>query len=186
MTQFTPGMIIESLLILLLVLTVSYCMILNRRLSRLRSSQHELREIIGDLCTATQTAENAILGLKATTEEADLRLSDKLHSAQLLTRELSNLTSGRIDTQLPAAAAMAAQNVAPAPAPFHARALVAEAQIDQPAVAPAAPAIRPVPPAPARAPMPSMASARAANGAFAAPDHNDWRHRTMSRLTNAR
>jgi hypothetical protein len=92
-TQFTPGLIIEILLIALLLATVGYCMVLNRRLSRLRSSQDELRQIITDLSAATQTAEPAIRGLKATTDDADARLSDKLHKAQLLTRELSVLTA---------------------------------------------------------------------------------------------
>ena len=92
MTQFAPGLIIEVLLILLLLATVGYCMVLNRRLAHLRSSQDDLRQIISELGAATQTAETAIRGLKATTEEADVRLTDKLHKAQLLTRELSVLT----------------------------------------------------------------------------------------------
>lgn len=95
MTHFAPGFIIEILLIALLVLTVGYCMVLNRRLSRLRASQDELRQIITDLNAATQTAETAIRGLKMTTDEADARLSDKLHKAQLLARELSALNGLR-------------------------------------------------------------------------------------------
>ena len=112
MTQFTPGLIIEILLIGLLGLTVGYCMILNKRLSKLRSSQQDLRQIIMELSTATQTAEHAIRGLKVTTEEADLRLTEKLHKAQLLTRELSVLTSGTADAAPPPAPAKA-QAVAP-------------------------------------------------------------------------
>lgn len=171
MTQFTPGMIIEILLILLLVLTVSYCMVLNRRLSRLRSSQHDLRDVISELCASTQTAENAIRGLKATTEDADVRLTDKLHKAQLLTRELEVLTGGAAGMQ-----------TAKTPPP--------------PAVTPNVPAAPVAAPTPethrlshpggqARPGMPSIAAARAANEVFAAPDLNDWRHRTMSRLTKA-
>ena len=98
MTQFAPGLIIEILLIVLLLATVAYCMVLNRRLSRLRSSQDELRGIITELNQATQTAETAIRGLKLTTEDADARLSDKLHKAQLLTRELEVLTGAQRQT----------------------------------------------------------------------------------------
>ncbi len=102
MTQFTPGLIIEILLIVLLLATVGYCMVLNARLSRLRSSQDDLRQIITELSAATQTAETAIRGLKTTTEEADARLSDKLHKAQLLTRHLSSLTADREDSRVDA------------------------------------------------------------------------------------
>ena len=97
MTQFAPGLIIEILLIGLLGLTVGYCMVLNKRLGKLRSSQQDLRQIITELSAATQTAEHAIRGLKATTEDADLRLTEKLHKAQLLARELSALTGGAAD-----------------------------------------------------------------------------------------
>ena len=113
MTQFTPGLIIEILLIGLLGLTVGYCMVLNKRLARLRSSQQDLRQIITELSTATQTAERAIRGLKVTTEEADLRLTDKLHKAQLLARELSVLTGGTTEPAAPRAQAEA-RPIAPA------------------------------------------------------------------------
>lgn len=160
MTPFTPGLIIESLLILLLVLTVSYCMMLNRRLSRLRSAQQDLHVVIGELCSATETAEHAIRGLKATTEEADMRLSDKLHRAQLLTRELTVLT----DEESPAQPAAMAPVVHAAPA-AHSR---------SPAVV-----------APVRATPPAPAKPRTPDRAAAAADLNDWRLRTMSKLTSA-
>lgn len=102
MTHFAPGFIIEILLIVLLMLTVGYCMVLNRRLSRLRASQDELRQIITDLNAATETAETAIRGLKITTDEADARLSEKLHKAQLLARELSALNGLRAGSAAPA------------------------------------------------------------------------------------
>ena len=103
MTQFAPGLIIEILLILLLVVTVGYCMLLNQRLSRLRSSQNDLRQIIIELSAATQTAEIAIRGLRNTTEEADSRLTDKLHKAQLLVRQLSSLTGDKQPLEAPSA-----------------------------------------------------------------------------------
>ena len=103
MTQFSPGLIIEILLMLLLVVTVGYCLVLNRRLGRLRSAQDELRQIIHELGTATQTAEQAIRGLKITTEEADAKLTEKLHKAQLVTRQLSAITErgGALDEPVP-------------------------------------------------------------------------------------
>jgi hypothetical protein len=93
MTHFTPGLILEALLVVLLLMTVGYCVVLNGRLGRLRSSQHELRQIVSDLTLATTNAETAIRGLRTTTEDAEAKLSDKLHKAQLLARELSTYTN---------------------------------------------------------------------------------------------
>ncbi len=89
MTQFTPGLILEFLLVALLLVTVAYCVVLNRRLSKLKDSQHELREIVTDLSQATFAAENAIRGLRSTTDDAEARLSDKLAKAEEMSRELS-------------------------------------------------------------------------------------------------
>jgi len=93
MMQFTPGLILELMLVVLLGVTVVYCVVLNRKLTRLRSSQSDLRVIITDLTTATQTAERAIRGLRTTTDEAEARLAEKLNKARLLSHELSELTA---------------------------------------------------------------------------------------------
>jgi hypothetical protein len=68
------GMMIESLVALLLMLTVGYCMLLNRRLKLLKSDEHSLRATISELVTATDIAERAIAGLKLTVEECEVEL----------------------------------------------------------------------------------------------------------------
>jgi hypothetical protein len=76
------GLVIESLVAVLLVLTIFYCMILNRRLARLRSDESSLRGTIAELVTATEIAERAIAGLKTTVRACDHTLGERLRTAE--------------------------------------------------------------------------------------------------------
>lgn len=76
------GLLIESLVAVLLVLTIGYCMILNRRLAHLRADESSLRGTIAELVTATQIAERAIAGLQVTAREADMTLGERLRTAE--------------------------------------------------------------------------------------------------------
>ena len=58
------GLMIESLVAVLLLLTIGYCMLLNKRLKRLKADEQSLKATIGELITATEIAERAIGGLK--------------------------------------------------------------------------------------------------------------------------
>src|SRR6267143_377253 len=51
------GLAIESLVAVLLVLTIGYCMLLNARLKRLKADEHSLKAVIAELITATEIAE---------------------------------------------------------------------------------------------------------------------------------
>ena len=82
------GMIIEILVAILLVLTIGYCMRLNRRLKLLKADEHSLRATISELVTATEIAERAIAGLKLTVEECELGLGARLRSADRFTADL--------------------------------------------------------------------------------------------------
>ena len=84
------GMMIELLVALLLVLTISYCVTLNRRLKRLRNDEEALRATIAELITATEIAERAILGLKATAGDCDRNLAHRLREAERLSGELQH------------------------------------------------------------------------------------------------
>lgn len=89
------GLLLDGLVAVLLIATISYCFTLSRKLERLRDAQGDLRQVIGDLVGATQQAERAITGLKATAEETDIQLSDKLKKARMLIEELSMLARTR-------------------------------------------------------------------------------------------
>jgi Domain of unknown function (DUF6468) len=89
MSGLPVGLILELVVVALLSVTVGYCFVLNRRLKRLRSAQDDMRMVIQDLNRATQTAENAISGLRITAEDAERKLGEKLHKAKLLTHNLA-------------------------------------------------------------------------------------------------
>lgn len=90
------GMMIDILVAFLLMLTVGYCMRLNQRLKLLKGDEQALRTIIAELVTATEIAERAIAGLKATVRESDAGLSDRLTRAETLAGDLDRrLVAGK-------------------------------------------------------------------------------------------
>lgn len=93
--SFPIGLVLDGLVAVLLIATISYCFMLSRKLERLRDAEGDLRQVIGDLVGATQQAERAITGLKATADETDLQLSDKLKKARMLIEELTMLARTR-------------------------------------------------------------------------------------------
>jgi Domain of unknown function (DUF6468) len=113
------GILIESTVAILLVVTIGYCVILNNRLQRLRADEGALRATIGELITATEIAERAIAGLKVTVRECDQNLGERLNAAERYCADLdAQLAAGdtllRRITQI---AAAARPNQAPPPSP---------------------------------------------------------------------
>ena len=82
------GVAIESLVAILLMLTIGYCMLLNTRLKRLKADEHSLKATIGELITATEIAERAIGGLKHTVRDVNENLGNQLTSASQMSLQL--------------------------------------------------------------------------------------------------
>jgi chromosome segregation ATPase len=82
------GVAIESLVAILLMLTIGYCMLLNARLKRLKADEHSLKATIGELITATEIAERAIGGLKHTVRDVNENLGNQLTSAGQMSLQL--------------------------------------------------------------------------------------------------
>ena len=82
------GIVIESLVAVLLVLTIGYCMLLNARLKRLKADEHSLKATIAELITATEIAERAIGGLKHTVRDVNVNLGNQLSSAADMSQQL--------------------------------------------------------------------------------------------------
>jgi hypothetical protein len=76
------GLAIESLVAILLLLTISYCILLNSRLKRLKADEQTLKATISELITATEIAERAIAGLKLTVRDCDQTLGERLRAAE--------------------------------------------------------------------------------------------------------
>ncbi len=81
---------IESLVSILLLLTILYCIRLNEQLKRLKADGSSMQQTIAELITATESAERAIAGLKATVREADETLGERLKAAERYTVEMRN------------------------------------------------------------------------------------------------
>src|SRR5258707_8029384 len=84
------GIAIESLVAILLMLTIGYCMLLNKRLQRLKADEHSLKATIAELITATEIAERAIGGLKHTLRDVNENLGSQLTPATQMSAHLKN------------------------------------------------------------------------------------------------
>ena len=82
------GIAIESLVAALLMLTIAYCMLLNKRLKRLKADESSLKATISELITATEIAERAIGGLKHTVRDVNENLGNQLTAAGHLSEQL--------------------------------------------------------------------------------------------------
>ncbi len=113
------GFAIESMVAVLLLLTILYCVRLNKQLRMLKADEQSLRATIGELVTATEIAERAIAGLKVTASSTDQTLGQQLAKGDLLSAELGKQIeagdalmrklAGIVAVSRPAAAAAAAQ-----------------------------------------------------------------------------
>jgi hypothetical protein len=78
------GLMIESLVAVLLLLTIGYCVLLNSRLKRLKADEQALKGTISELITATEIAGRAVAGLKATAQDCDGTLGERMRAAERL------------------------------------------------------------------------------------------------------
>lgn len=81
--------ILNLVVIVLLVPTIAYAIILNRRLTALRTSRDELAKVVASFNDATLRAEAGIPKLKKATTEANLALKDRVDKAQTLRDDLA-------------------------------------------------------------------------------------------------
>lgn len=84
------GLVIECMVAILLVLTIGYCVMLNKRLKILRADEQSLKATIGELITATEIAERAIGGLKLTVRDCNENLGGQLSLAADMCERLSS------------------------------------------------------------------------------------------------
>ena len=84
------GLTIETLVAILMMVTIGYCMLLNSRLKRLRADEHSLKAVIAELLTATEIAERAIGGLKHAVRDVNEDLGNRLASATEMSEQLKH------------------------------------------------------------------------------------------------
>ena len=89
----TLSLIVELLLSALLVLTLGYCALLERKLSLLRKGQDGLKETITELNTAITNAGVSMRMLKAAAAGATEKLEEEISRGRGLADELAVLTA---------------------------------------------------------------------------------------------
>jgi hypothetical protein len=86
--SYNYGYAVESMVSILLLLTILYCVRLNKQLRLLKADEQSLRATISELVTATEIAERAIGGLKATMREGEQTLGPRLQRMESLSGDL--------------------------------------------------------------------------------------------------
>ena len=79
----------DILVAILLVASIGTSIRLSRRIARLKADEAALRQTIGDLVVASATAERAIAGLRATLDECDRTLAERLGTAERYSADLA-------------------------------------------------------------------------------------------------
>jgi septal ring factor EnvC (AmiA/AmiB activator) len=127
--SFNFGYLVEIMVSVLLLLTIMYCVRLNRQLRLLKADEQTLRATIAELVTATDIAERAISGLKSTMHDGENNLTERIARMEQITRELDEqLAAGEELLGRVARIANAARPEAPPVAVPDAKALAAAAQ----------------------------------------------------------
>ena len=82
------GFLVETMVSVLLLLTILYCVRLKKQLRLLKADENSLRATISELVTATEIADRAIAGLKSMMHQGEQALSEKLERGEALAAEL--------------------------------------------------------------------------------------------------
>ncbi len=88
--SFTIALVADVLVAVLLVATIVTCIVLSRRIERLKSDETAMRRTIGELMAATDSAERAISGLKQTVATCDKTLGERLRTAERYAADLAS------------------------------------------------------------------------------------------------
>jgi len=83
---------LDAFVAVLLVVTVGYCLVLNRRLTELRGNQEGMDQLFAAFTKAARQAENSVRDLKTASEHIGGALDLQMTDARSLTDELDLMT----------------------------------------------------------------------------------------------
>jgi hypothetical protein len=83
------GFVADLIVAVLLVATIGYATVLNRRLAVLRGDRAQLETLIEGLTVATQRAEGGVAGLRAAAEDTGRQLEKRIEQAQGLRDDIT-------------------------------------------------------------------------------------------------
>lgn len=79
----------DAIVALLLIATIGYSVVLNRRLGSVRSDREKFEVLVRNLNTASHRAEAAVTNLRVTADELSRRLEKKVEEARALSDDLT-------------------------------------------------------------------------------------------------
>jgi ABC-type transporter Mla subunit MlaD len=79
----------DAIVALLLIATIGYSMVLNRRLSMVRNDREKFEVLVRNLNAASQRAEGAVTNLRVTADDLSRRLEKKVEEARALADDLT-------------------------------------------------------------------------------------------------
>jgi methyl-accepting chemotaxis protein len=87
------SMILDALIVLLLLPTIAFAFVLNRRLTTLRTAQDELQQLLTGFNEAAERAQTGVFQLKAAAEDAGGKLHDQIDKTRAARDELAFMVS---------------------------------------------------------------------------------------------
>ena len=85
------GLILDALIVILLLVTIIYAVMLNRRLTRVRESRTEMERATRSFVDSVQKADSGVKALRRTADEVGNKLQRDIDRAQKLHQELTYL-----------------------------------------------------------------------------------------------
>lgn len=83
---------LDGIVAILLMITVGYCLVLNRRLTALRGNQVEMRQLLSEFAEAARQAESSVSHLKIAGDQIGGALDQRMTAARALADELGSIT----------------------------------------------------------------------------------------------
>lgn len=90
--SFDLNIVLDVLLVVLLLATIVYCVVLNRRLSHLRNAQGDMAEMVRSFDAATEKARESVQTLNRTAAAVGTDLEKRIATAQQMLDELTLVT----------------------------------------------------------------------------------------------
>lgn len=132
------GLLVDGIVAILLVATIVYAAILNRKLSQLRAARGEMEQLLAGFSQATARAESSLAALREMSSEAGERLQQDIEKGNAVADDLMFLVeragglADRLEGFQPAARAKPGAPAAPPAAPFTAPETLDEAPAPEP------------------------------------------------------
>lgn len=84
----TLSIVIELIMVILLVVTISYCFIVNSKLTALRTDQSGIRQVISELNRSSERAEKAISEMRRTALHVEGQIAGQMEAARHTSEDL--------------------------------------------------------------------------------------------------